>query len=235
MKGARFVDNLTFKLRFAPSLMCADPLRLREQLEVINRRAALCHVDIMDGHYVPNITLSPQFVAQIRKNVSIPIDAHLMVDNPSCYIDRLAEAGCDYITVHADAIEPCAFRVLRRIKELGLGACVALNPATAVARIYHYADLIDKLTIMTVDAGFVGQSFIPETLRKFGQACELRRERGLGFFIEADGSCNAGTFGRLKEAGCDIYVVGTSGLFSLDEDLDAAFDKLEEVFANARV
>lgn len=219
--------------RFSPSLMCADPIRMAEQLDVINRRATLCHIDIMDGHYVKNIALSPDFVARVKERLSIPIDVHLMVEDPDDYIGRLAAAGCGYISVHADVIERNAFRTLGRIKERGCQTGVALNPSESVESIRNYAHLIDKLTIMTVDVGFAGQPFISAMLGKFDQAAKLRNELGLDFLIEADGACNVQSFAGLKAAGCDVVVVGASGLFTLADDLDTAFDILERNWANA--
>lgn len=213
--------------------MCANPLRMAEQLDIINRRASICHIDIMDGHYVKNIALSPDFVARVKERISIPMDVHLMVEDPDDYIDRLVDAGCGYISVHADVIERNAFRTLRRIKERRCHTGVALNPSEGVERIRNYAHLIDKLTIMTVDAGFAGQPFINAMLGKFNQASKLRNELGLDFLIEADGACNAESFAGLKTSGCDVVVVGASGLFTLAEDLDTAFDILERNWANA--
>lgn len=215
---------------FSPSMMCADFMKLSEQIEVINRRADFYHIDIMDGHYVKNITLSPMFVSQIRKKAKLPIDVHLMVENPGDYIEELAEAGADYICPHAEIISRDAFRTISKIKSLGCKAGVVVNPAMPFEYIGEYINLLDKITIMTVEPGFAGQTFITKVLDKIGQASRLKREKNYNFLIEADGSCNQKTFGMLKSAGCEVFIVGSSGLFSKDPDLNVAFDKMYREF-----
>lgn len=218
------------KYYFSPSMMCADFMRLSEQIEVINRRADFYHVDIMDGHYVKNITLSPMFVSQIREKAKLPIDVHLMVENPDDYIEELVGAGADYISPHAETIDRNAFRTISQIKDLGCKVGIVVNPAMPLEHISEYINLLDKITIMTVEPGFVGQKFIPRALEKIGKASKLKRDAGYDFLIEADGSCNQKTFGMLKEAGCEVFIIGASGLFSKDTDLNAAFDKMYEEF-----
>lgn len=223
------------KYYFSPSMMCADFMKLSEQIEVINRRADFYHVDIMDGHYVKNITLSPMFVAQIREKAKLPIDVHLMVDNPDDYIKELAEVGADYISPHAEMINRNAFRIISQIKSLGCKAGVVLNPATPLDHIREYIDLLDKITIMTVEPGFAGQKFIPKALEKIEKVSKLKQDKGYDFLIEADGSCNQNSFGALKRAGCEVFILGTSGLFSKAIDLDVAFDKMYEGFETEAV
>lgn len=218
------------KYYFSPSMMCADFMKLSEQIEVINRRADFYHIDIMDGHYVKNITLSPMFVSQIRERAALPIDVHLMVENPDDYVEELAGAGADYISPHAEMIDRNAFRTISKIKGLGCKAGIVVNPAMPLDHISEYISLLDKITIMTVEPGFAGQKFIPRALEKIEKASKLKKERGYDFLIEADGSCNQRTFGMLKGAGCEVFIIGTSGLFSKDPDLDAAFDKMYEEF-----
>lgn len=218
------------KEKFSVSLMCMDLLKLKEQLEILNERADMLHVDIMDGHYVKNITLSPMFVEAISKVTKIPIDVHLMTEYPSDYIEELAKAGATYICPHAETINKDAFRVINMIKNNGAKVGIVINPATPLDYIKHYIHLIDKLTIMTVDPGFAGQPFIPEMLEKIKEAKEYKEKNGLNFLIEIDGSANQKTFKRLYEAGAEVFIVGSSGLFSLDEDLNLAYDKMEEIF-----
>lgn len=209
---------------FSPSLMCMDLMEIKEQIKIINERADFYHVDIMDGHFVPNITLSPDFVKAISKETKLPLDCHLMVTNPGDYIDILAEAGAGYICPHAEAINSDAFRVLNKIKIVGCKAGVVLNPATPISYIKHYMHMLDKITIMTVDPGFAGQPFIREMLDKIKEAKEIKTEKGLKYIIEIDGSCNKGTFKELYDAGAECFIVGSSGLFNLDENLDKAWD-----------
>lgn len=219
------------KEKFSVSLMCMDLLKLREQIEILNKRTDLFHVDIMDGHYVKNITLSPMFVEAISKVATIPIDVHLMTEYPDDYIEELAKAGATYICPHAETINKDAFRIINKIKKSGAKVGIVLNPATPLDYIRHYIHLIDKLTIMTVDPGFAGQSFIPEMLDKIREAKEYKQQYGLNFLLEVDGSVNEKTFKKLHEAGAEVYIVGSSGLFNLDSDLNLAYDKMEEIFA----
>lgn len=219
------------KEKFSVSLMCMDLLKLREQIEILNKRTDLFHVDIMDGHYVKNITLSPMFVEAISKVAAIPIDVHLMTEYPDDYIEELAKAGATYICPHAETINKDAFRIINKIKKSGAKVGIVLNPATPLDYIRHYIHLIDKLTIMTVDPGFAGQSFIPEMLDKIREAKEYKQQYGLNFLLEVDGSVNEKTFKKLHEAGAEVYIVGSSGLFNLDSNLNLAYDKMEEIFA----
>ena len=218
------------KAYFAPSMMCADLIQLPKQLNILNKRADFYHVDIMDGHYVKNITLSPMYIRQISPMATLPIDAHLMVENPADYLDVLAESGAEYISPHAETINRNAFRIIDKIRDLGCKVGVVLNPATPLSFISAYLGLLDKLTIMTVDAGFSGQRFIPQTAEKNAEAKQLKEERGYHYLIGADGSCSGRTFPVLKAVGCEVFVVGNSGLFSLDEDLERAFDRMERIF-----
>ena len=218
------------KAYFAPSMMCADLIQLPKQLNILNKRADFYHVDIMDGHYVKNITLSPMYIRQISPMATLPIDAHLMVENPADYLDVLAESGAEYISPHAETINRNAFRIIDKIRDLGCKVGVVLNPATPLSFISAYLGLLDKLTIMTVDAGFSGQRFIPQTAEKIAEAKQLKEERGYHYLIEADGRCSGRTFPVLKAVGCEVFVVGNSGLFSLDEDLERAFDRMERIF-----
>ncbi|MPW24424.1 ribulose-phosphate 3-epimerase [Alkalibaculum sp. M08DMB] len=220
------------KAKFSPSLMCMDFLNMKEQLEILNERAEFYHVDIMDGHFVKNITLSPDFVNAIKPASKIPLDCHLMVTNPDDYIESLAKAGAGYICPHAETINTNAFRIINKIKSFGCKAGVVLNPATPISTLKHYIHLLDKITIMTVDPGYAGQPFIVEMLDKIKEAKALKEENGYDYLIEVDGSCNQKTFKMLNNAGAEVYIVGSSGLFSLDSDLKTAWDKMLNIFEN---
>lgn len=212
--------------KISPSLMCMNLMEIRQQLEVLNRRADMLHIDIMDGHYVKNITLSPFFIQQIRPHTPLVLDVHLMVEHPTDFIQPIAEAGADFICPHAETINRDAFRVINQIRTLGKQVGVVLNPATPVEYLRHYIHLLDKITVMTVDPGYAGQPFIPEMLEKIRQLRDLKREHGYRYLIEIDGSCNTGTYHDLMAAGAEVLIVGSSGLFNLDSDLDAAWDKM---------
>ena len=218
------------KMMFSPSLMCMDLLSMKEQVEILNERADFYHVDIMDGHFVKNITLSPFFVSNLKRISKLPIDVHLMTEYPDDYIEGLAKSGADYICPHAETINKDAFRIINKIKGFGCKAGIVLNPATPIEWIKYYIHLLDKITVMTVDPGFAGQPFIPEMLDKIKELKELKEKNGYNYLIEVDGSCNERTFDILTEAGAEVLIVGSSGLFNLDSDLPKAWDKMMEIY-----
>ncbi|MGN0467105.1 MAG: D-allulose 6-phosphate 3-epimerase [Acutalibacteraceae bacterium] len=218
------------KPMFSPSLMCMDFLEIKKQTETLNNLCDFYHVDIMDGHYVKNITLSPDFVKAFTQVARRPVDCHLMTENPDDFIEPLVKAGAAFISPHAETINKDAFRIINKIRSFGCKAGVVLNPATPLSYIAHYLDRIDKLTIMTVDPGFAGQPFIPQMLEKIRQAKELKELNDFHYLIEVDGSCNEKTFKELYKAGTEIFVVGTSGLFSKDKDLKKAWEIMLEEF-----
>ncbi|MGI6080535.1 MAG: D-allulose 6-phosphate 3-epimerase [Candidatus Avilachnospira sp.] len=218
------------KAEFAPSLMCMDFLNIKEQMEILNKRIDMYHCDIMDGHFCKNITLSPDLIKTFGTLTDLPMDVHLMTTNPTDWIELLAKAGAEYISPHAETINTDAFRVMNLIESLGCKKGVVLNPATPLSYIKHYLNRIDMLTIMTVDVGFAGQPFIAEMLDKIREAAELREKYGYSYKIQIDGSCNVNTFKRLREAGADVFVVGSSGLFKNDPDLNKACDIMYENF-----
>lgn len=220
------------KVEFAPSLMCMDFLKIREQLEILNELADYYHVDIMDGHFCKNITLSPDMIRTFAEIVKKPMDVHLMTTTPTDWIEEVAKAGATYISPHAETINTDAFRVLNMIESLGCKPGVVLNPATSLSEIKHYLNRIEMLTIMTVDVGFAGQPFIPEMLDKITEAKRLKEECGYKYKIQIDGSCNQRTYKSLYDAGGEVFIVGGSGLFGLSEDLREAYKEMQKIFAN---
>ena len=221
------------KFEFSPSLMCMDFLKMKEQLEIMNTRMDMYHVDIMDGHYCKNITLSPDLIKTFAKVATLPMDVHLMTTNPTDWIETVAKAGATYISPHAETINTDAFRVMNLIRSLGCKTGVVLNPATPLSFVEPYLNRVDLLTIMSVDVGFAGQPFIEEMLDKIREAKRLREEKGYTYKIQIDGSCNKNTYKRLKEAGVEVFIVGSSGLFGLDQDLNKACDLMFEQFEEA--
>ncbi|MBD8168516.1 D-allulose 6-phosphate 3-epimerase [Erwinia persicina] len=222
------------RTQISPSLMCMNLMEIKQQLSVLNTRADFLHVDIMDGHYVKNITLSPFFIEQIRPFTQVAIDVHLMVEAPTNFIDAVARAGADYICPHAETINRDAFRVINHIRSLGKKVGVVLNPATPVAFIHHYIHLLDKITVMTVDPGYAGQPFISEMVPKIAALNALKKQEGHRYLIEIDGSCNQQTYETLLGAGAEVLIVGTSGLFNLHADLVTAWDRMSSHIAQAR-
>ena len=212
------------KVEFSPSLMTMDLDKFKEQITFLNDKVDSYHIDIMDGHYVPNITLSPWFIEELRKITDLPMSAHLMVTNPSLWVQQLVDMKCEWICMHAEVLDGLAFRLIDQIQDASLKAGIVLNPETPIEVIYPYIDLLDKITIMTIDPGFAGQRFIESTLDKIVALRELREEKGYKYVIEMDGSSNRKSFKRIDAAGPDIYIVGRSGLFGLDEDISKAWD-----------
>jgi len=222
------------RIQVSPSLMCMNLIEIKNQLEVLDTRADFLHVDIMDGHYVKNITLSPFFIEQIRPHTQVAIDVHLMVEEPTHFIDAIAKAGADYICPHAETINRDAFRVINQIRSHGKKVGIVLNPATPVSYIHHYIHLVDKITVMTVDPGYAGQPFIPEMLLKVKELKELKDRHGYSYLIEIDGSCNVRTYEDLISAGAEVLIVGTSGLFNIHQDLETAWDMMRSNIDDAQ-
>lgn len=226
-----------------PSLMCMDFLDMKNQLSILNERVDMYHFDIMDGHYVPNITLSPDLAKAMAPACDIPIDFHLMVTDPAMFIEPCAKAVApltergiiSYYSPHAEVINGQGFRILDQIKAAGFKTGVAVNPETPLCMIESYMHKLDKITFMSVDPGFAGQPFIPEVLDKVRKAKEMKEANPdkYHYIIEIDGSCNAKTFKTLADAGIESFIVGTSGLFNNDPDLVKAYDILMDNFNKA--
>jgi D-allulose-6-phosphate 3-epimerase len=215
-------------VKISPSMMCADLSQLGAQLQILDEEGVdSFHFDIMDGHFVPNLALSPLIVRSLRPLSRKPFNVHLMVENPTLYLPDLYDIGVNCVTVHVETMGSSAFRILANIKTHGSKVGVALNPATPLNTVEYMLEQVDSVTIMTVDPGFAGQAFIWPMLNKIRALRALREQHGYNFEIEVDGSINAQTFGPVIKAGADVLVVGTSGLFSLDKDLRLAVRKLK--------
>lgn len=212
------------KVEFSPSLMTMDLDKFKEQITFLNEHVDSYHIDIMDGHYVPNISLSPWFIQEVRKISTLPLSAHLMVTEPAYWVEQLIAINCEWICMHAEVLDGLAFRLIDQIHNAGLKAGIVLNPETPVSVILPYIDLLDKVTIMTVDPGFAGQRFIEGALDKIVKLRDLRQQFDYRYVIEMDGSSNRKSFKRIDEANPDIYIVGRSGLFGLDDDIAKAWE-----------
>lgn len=194
----------------APSILSADFSKLGQEVaEVEAGGADWLHVDVMDGHFVPNLTFGPLVLGAISPLTKLPLDVHLMIERPEQYIPAFAEAGAHVITVHAEA---CVHlhRVLHLIKEHGVKAGVAINPATPVSAIREVLEDVDLVLVMTVNPGFGGQAFIPATLRKIRELDALKAEHGYDYRIEVDGGVSASTAPLVVEAGADVLVAGNA-------------------------
>lgn len=194
-----------------PSILSADFAHLAEEIQDVAAKGADCiHLDLMDGHFVPNLTFGVPVVTALRSCTNLPFDAHLMVEHPETYIDGLAKAGVQYVTVHQEA---CVHldRVLQQIREAGMKCGVALNPATPVSTLECVASQVDMILIMSVNPGFGGQKFIPYALTKIRQANELLAASGnTDAVIEVDGGVNTKTVQAVKNAGATFLVAGSA-------------------------
>jgi ribulose-phosphate 3-epimerase len=194
--------------RIAPSILAADFARLADAAALVERAGAdLLHVDVMDGHFVPNITVGPPVVAALHRATRLPLDVHLMIEEPDRYLEAFVSAGASMVTVHVEVL-PHLHRTLSRIRELGARAGVALNPSTPLESIREVAGLLDHLLIMSVNPGFGGQSFIPRSIARIAEARALLDAAGSAAPIEVDGGVDLSNAGPLVEAGASILVSG---------------------------
>lgn len=194
----------------APSLLSADFTKLEKQIKACEEgNAKLLHCDIMDGHFVPNLTFGPFIVKQINKITKLPLDAHLMVTNPDDYIQAFAEAGVQYLTVHQESVYHL-HRTIQNIKSYGMKAGVALNPATPVYMLNELFEEIDLILIMSVNPGFGGQKFISNSLNKIKELYALRDKYNYNYLIEVDGGVSIENINEISQSGCDIFVAGSS-------------------------
>jgi len=197
-------------IELAPSILSADFARLGEQVRAAQEGGAgVIHVDIMDGHFVPNLTIGPPVVKSLRKVTNLPLDCHLMIENPDLYIPAFAEAGADWISVHQEAVRHLD-RTLHLIKSHNCMAGVVINPATPVDTLAEVLDIVDYVLVMSVNPGFGGQKFIPSTLHKMRRLAEIRNQRNRSYRIEVDGGIGHDTVADVVRAGGEILVAGNA-------------------------
>lgn len=196
------------KILLAPSILSADFVRLESEVQEVETAGAdWLHVDVMDGHFVPNLTIGPLVVSALKPRTRLPLDCHLMVSNPELWIEDFAKAGASVITVHAEATVHLD-RLLNSIREKGCKVGVSINPGTPVSAIEEVLDLVDLVLVMSVNPGFGGQKFIESTVKKVERLAQLRGSRN--YLIEIDGGINASNIGRLAKAGVDVFVAGNA-------------------------
>ena len=197
----------------APSILSADFGRLAEEVRAVTEAGAdYIHVDVMDGHFVPNLTIGPPVIKALRKATALPLDVHLMIEHPDRWIDAYADAGADLICVHAEAAKHL-HRAIQAIRARGKRAAVSLNPATPEDHVRYVLPLVDMILVMSVHPGFAGQGFIETVLPKLEQLRDLKARTGSSCLLEIDGGIKVGNVARVVRAGADVVVAG-SGIFA---------------------
>jgi ribulose-phosphate 3-epimerase len=214
--------------KIAPSILSADFSRLGEEVGAVERAGAdLIHVDVMDGHFVPNITIGPLVVTGLRKLTSLPLDVHLMIEKPERYIEAFAQAGSTWITFHAEVC-PRLGQMIKKVRQLKVRPGVVLNPSTPLKTLYPVVDAIDLVLLMSVHPGFGGQSFIPSTLKKIERLRRIIDQNHYPLEIEVDGGIKAENIGEVSRAGGDIFVLGT-GIFKTKDYAETIRQLREEI------
>jgi len=215
------------KIQISPSILSADFSQLGNEIKRLEEGGAdFIHVDVMDGHFVPNLTIGPPVIKALKKNCSIKFDVHLMISPVHKYIDAYSDAGADIITIHPEATEDLSASI-KKIKELGKEVGVSLNPKTEVSVIEDYLDQIDLVLIMSVNPGFGGQKFMPEVLDKIKELKNIQKEKDIDFNIEIDGGINFENSKIAIEAGANILVSGTTIFKSNNGDIKKNIDLLK--------
>jgi ribulose-phosphate 3-epimerase len=215
--------------KIAPSILSADFSRLGEEVRAVERAGAdLIHVDVMDGHFVPNITIGPLVVAGLKKLTSLPLDVHLMIENPERYVEAFAQAGSTWITVHAEVC-PRLSQITKKIRKLNVRPGVVINPATSLKVLHPVLDEIDLVLLMSVNPGFGGQSFILSTLKKIERLKKMADQNHYVLEIEVDGGIKVENIGEVSRAGGNVFVLGT-GIFKT-KDYGETIRKLRQEIA----
>jgi ribulose-phosphate 3-epimerase len=202
--------------KISPSILSADFTRLGEEIKAVEKAGAdYIHIDVMDGHFVPNITIGPMIVEAAKRVTDLPLDVHLMISDPDRYIEEFIDAGADILTVHAEAVNHL-HRSIQHIRDKGAGPGVSLNPATPLDILEYVLDGLHMVMLMTVNPGFGGQKFIPEVIPKIRLLREMIEKRGLKTEIEVDGGIGPETIHQVSSAGADVFVAGSAIFYSED-------------------
>jgi ribulose-phosphate 3-epimerase len=202
--------------KISPSILSADFTRLGEEVRAVEKAGAdYIHIDVMDGHFVPNITIGPMIVEAVRKATDLPLDVHLMISDPDSFIDEFAKAGADILTVHPETL-PHLHRTIQYIKSKGVKASASLNPATPLNVLEYILEDLDMVLVMSVNPGFGGQAFIPAVVPKVKRLREEIHKKGLTVEIEVDGGIGPDTISQVSSAGADVFVAGSAIFYSED-------------------
>jgi len=217
--------------KLAPSILSADLLKLEEQIRIVEANGAdFIHIDVMDGHFVPNITFGPVMVKILKRITDLPLDVHLMIENADRFVEEFAQAGAGYITVHQEALKHL-HRTLQQIREAGAKPGISLNPATDISTLLPVLGEVDMVLLMTVNPGFGGQDFLPFVLDKIKALAEIKAELEYDFMIEVDGGIEPGTAKKVLAAGAEVLVAGNA-IFG-QSDIAGACRKLHDALKTA--
>lgn len=216
------------KLILNPTLACADRMNMGADVDTLTELGAeLFHIDIMDGHYVPNLCLDFDTIQAIKKRSNVPLDIHIMVTDPFSYLDRIAALEPEYLSFHIDST-PFALRLIGEIQKRAIKPGVVLNPTQRVEMLKHVLSSVKMVQFMSVEPGFAGQSFIPDTLAKIEKLADMRKQAGADFVIAVDGGIDIEYGRKCAVAGADIIVVGALAIFLPDKSLQSAYKKFEQ-------
>lgn len=218
--------------KIAPSLLAADFTRLGDEIRAVERAGVdLLHFDVMDGHFVPNISMGVPILQAIRKVTKLPLDAHLMISEPEKYVEVFVKSGANSVSVHCE-VTPDIPKMAKMIRALGARASIGINPETAVDRVIAAAEHLDMILIMSVHPGFGGQEFIPESLQKLREVRRELKRRGLSLDVEIDGGVKADNIAEVKAAGANVFVSG-SGIFG-EKDYRKIVSEMRDLIAHAQ-
>lgn len=221
------------KYKISPSLLCADHLHLEEQLKVINSQADYLHLDLMDTRFVPTMGLFPRLIEAVAKKTVIPMDCHLMVEDPVSHIDWMSKAGISVMIPHIEAVKGKEMAVIEKIHKAGMKAGLAISPDTKIESVIPFLSSLERVTIMTVTPGFPGAVFQWDMIEKINSLKKIKRKNELSFEIEMDGSLSEQNLKRLMEAGCEVYVAGDAALFQKGRNLKDNFAGLKKLFCES--
>jgi len=217
------------QVKISPSLMCMDLLHIEREIKALEAKADYFHIDVIDWHYCKNMSLTPCFVEAISRITKVPQDVHLYVDNIELdLIEWCLDCGAQIITLPPEVVANQVMRIIRYIKSRNCRVGFFINPSTGLETVKPYIGYIDRITVMTVDPGFAGQEFVPESLEKIRQARSWKEAKGYHYEIACDGNCNEKYYKALYQAGCEVFILGSTGLFGKASDTRKAIEIAEK-------